>query len=107
VERLTKKTIGCFKYDLKNLEHTPGEFNDYDAFFEYHMAVKRLGELEDTLEPHPIDEWHEDIGPCLWWCFPIEEEPYCGSPLDEYFPDYVTHFTRLSLPIGVNEKGAI
>lgn len=46
-KRLTKKAIGVFKYDLADYEHKFEEFNDYDAFFAYHMAVKRLGELED------------------------------------------------------------
>jgi hypothetical protein len=46
VTRLTEETIGCFKYDLKNLKHKPGEFNDYDAFYAYQIAVKRLGELK-------------------------------------------------------------
>ncbi len=99
MERLTKRTIGCFEYDLKDHKPTPGEFNDYDAFFNYSMAVKRLGELEDALKPTPIEEWHEDIGDCLWWFFPVQEPPYCGSPLDVNFPDYVTHFTKLILPI--------
>lgn len=49
-KRLTEKTIGCFQYDLKDFKHKIGEFNDYDAFFAYSMAVKRLGELEDKIE---------------------------------------------------------
>ena len=49
-ERLTKETVGSFGYDLKDFEHKPKEFNDYDAFFAYKMAVKRLGELEDKIE---------------------------------------------------------
>ena len=101
MERLTKKTIGCFAYDLKNLEHKAKEFNDYDAFYAYSMAVKRLGELEEALVPKPLDEWHEDDGDCLWWKFPIEEPPYCGSPLCTDFPDYVAHFTRLILPLEI------
>lgn len=32
--------------------------------------------------PRSFHEWHEDIGPVLWWKFPIEEASYCGSPLD-------------------------
>jgi hypothetical protein len=48
VERLTKPTIGCFKYDLKDHVHVTGEFGAYDAFFNYNMAVKRLGEYEST-----------------------------------------------------------
>lgn len=66
MERLTEKTIGCFKYDLKNTDHKMRGFNHYDTFFAYNMAVKRLGELEDSLEPRPIEEWGEDYGDCLW-----------------------------------------
>lgn len=36
----------------------------------------------DMFTPRPISEWHEDIGPVLWWKFPIEEPPYVGTPLD-------------------------
>lgn len=49
-KRLTKKTIGCFKYDIKYYKHKVGDFADYDAFFAYNTAVKRLGELEDKIE---------------------------------------------------------
>jgi hypothetical protein len=42
-ERVTEKSIGCFVYDLKDFKHKVGEFGDYDAFFAYSMAVKRLG----------------------------------------------------------------
>ena len=98
MNRLTEKSIGTFKYDLKDFKHKSKEFNDYDAFFAYSMAVKRLGELEDYNELRPIEEWGEDYGDCLWWSFPIEEPPYCGSPMDEDFPEYVTHFTKFNIP---------
>ena len=49
-ERLTKETVGSFGYDLKDFEHKPKEFNDYDAFFAYKMEVKRLGEVEEKIE---------------------------------------------------------
>jgi predicted nuclease with TOPRIM domain len=49
-DRLTEKTSGVFKYDLKDFKHKVGEFNDYDAFFAYNMAVKKLGEYEDEHE---------------------------------------------------------
>lgn len=100
MDRLTEKTTGVFQYDLKNFQHKPKEFNEYDALYAYSNAVKRLGELEDANEPKAIQDWHEDDGDCLWWAFPISEAPYCGSPLDADFPDYVTHFTRLIMPIG-------
>lgn len=102
MDRMTKKSIGAFEYDLKDHVHKTGEFNDYDAFFAYSNAVKRLGELEDANEPMHIDDWHEDDGDCLWWYFPIQEPPYCGNPLDMNFPNYVTHFTRIIIPFEPN-----
>ena len=50
MKRLTEKVKDCFQYDLKDFKHKIGEFGDYDAFFAYSMAVKRLGELEDKIE---------------------------------------------------------
>lgn len=41
----------------------------------------------------PLDEWHEDDGDVLWWKFPIEEPPYVGTPNDEDWPGYHTHWT--------------
>lgn len=49
-KRLTGKTIGSFKYCLKYHKSKSGEFADYDAFFDYSMAIMRLGELEDKIE---------------------------------------------------------
>jgi hypothetical protein len=46
----------------------------------------------------PIDEWHEECGDVLWWTFPLEESPYCGSPLDEDWPGYHTHWTPFVFP---------
>lgn len=43
-------------------------------------------------------EWHEDEGPVLWWRFPIVEPPYCGTPLDDDFPEYATHWTAFATP---------
>ena len=57
MERLTEKTVGCFEYALKDHKAVPGEFCTYDAFFDYSMAVKRLGHYEDTgLEPEEIND---------------------------------------------------
>ena len=49
----------------------------------------------------PIEEWHEELGDCLWWTFPVEEPPYIGSPLDtEWLEDdhKFTHFTEIIVP---------
>lgn len=69
-KRLTTKTTGCFQYDLKDFNHKTGEFSDYDAFFAYSMAVKRLGELEDKIEKgllvprySILQDWQYG-----WWC---------------------------------------
>lgn len=57
MERLTEKSVGCFEYALKDHKAVPGEFGTYDAFFDYMMAVKRLGHYEDTsLEPEEIND---------------------------------------------------
>lgn len=44
----------------------------------------------------PLDDWHEDIGPVLWWFFPVSEAPWVGTPNDDDFlHDYYTHWTPL------------
>lgn len=62
---------------------------------------KRLDSAEGKArhpKPEPRESWHEDDGNVLWWAFPITEPPYVGSPLDEDFPGYLTHWTRIVLP---------
>lgn len=49
-------------------------------------------------KPRPLDDWGEDYGDVLWWVFPIEEPPYVGSPLDEKWPGYHTHWTPIIVP---------
>lgn len=38
--------------------------------------------MTKAVTPRPFHEWHEDVGPVLWWLWPIEQEPYVGTPLD-------------------------
>lgn len=65
----------------------------------------------DTIEHHPdtkagqaaknarpLDEWHEDMGAVLWWRFPVNEAPWCGTPNCDDWPHYHTHFTPLVVP---------
>lgn len=65
----------------------------------------------DTIEHHPdvaaalaartakpLAEWHEDHGAALWWRFPVEEAPWCGTPLCDDWPHYHTHWTPLVVP---------
>lgn len=57
----------------------------------------------DKLMARPLEDWHEDIGAVLWWKFPIDEPPYCGSPLDTDWPGYHTHWTPIQIPVGCAE----
>ncbi len=60
---------------------------------------------EALLTPRPIAEYHEDMGPMLWWhwkwfdgskCWGwSNEEPYVGSPLDLGFTVEAHTTTRL------------
>lgn len=65
----------------------------------------------DTIEHHPdtkagraakqalpLAEWHEDMGAVLWWRFPVDEEPWCGTPTSDGWPHYHTHWTPLVVP---------
>ena len=71
--------------------------------FEIVEDLKKLDEPTKVIA-HLAEKWHEDIGPVLWWDFPVEEPPYCGTPLDDDFPKYKTHFTELHIPDVVEEE---
>ena len=65
--------------------------------------------IEQLDEPQKVKarlakHWDEDLGDCLWWDFPVEEPPYCGTPLDDDFPKYKTHFTELHIPDEVEKE---
>lgn len=59
------------------------------------LYQETAGKLDELAELRPRDEYHEDDGPVLWWKVPIAEPPYCGTALDDDFPDYVTHWSPL------------
>ena len=50
------------------------------------------------MKAQPLSAWTEEDGNVLWWRFPIEEPPYAGTPLDDDFPDHVTHWTPIVVP---------
>lgn len=57
-----------------------------------------LKEYYEALQP--IEDWTEDDGNVLWWCLPICEPPYCGTPYDTDFradngEGYFTHFSYI------------
>lgn len=52
----------------------------------------------DAKQASPLAEWNEDVGVTLWWRFPVEEPPYCGSPTYDDWPGYHTHWTPILVP---------
>jgi len=70
--------------------------------------VATVGELLATAPvARPISEWHEDYGNALWWRFPIDEPPYSGSPLDDDWPGYHTHWTPIVCPDDPGQRGPL
>jgi hypothetical protein len=79
------------------------------------LAAASSLSLQDG-QPRPSSEYHKNMGPVLWWKFPVNEPPYCGTPNDLGFsveiatatqkqlvwvggwPGYHTHFTRIDAP---------
>ena len=57
------------------------------------------GIFEEIYDPKPFHLYHEDMGPKLWWRFPIEEPPFVGTPLDTDWPGHHTHFTAIIKPM--------
>lgn len=57
-----------------------------------------MASYETEIEAKPLDDWHEEIGNCLWWVFPVQEPPYVGTPHDSDWPEYHTHWTPIPLP---------
>lgn len=58
-----------------------------------------MSDIEKYLKARPLSEYHEDMGPVLWWCLTetgvtgngkllhidrkwLGEPPYCGTPND-------------------------
>lgn len=68
--------------------------------------IKIINQLDEPTKviAQLSEKWHEDIGPVLWWDFPVDEPPYCGTPLDDDFPKYKTHFTELHIPDEVEQE---
>lgn len=52
-------------------------------------------EVERLHTARPLSEWHEDYGEVLWWRLPVDEPPFCGSPLGSDWPGYHTHWTPM------------
>ncbi len=69
------------------------------------IEVARVDAQHGRPTPRPLAEYHEDIGPMLWWRFPIMEPPYVGQPSDDDWPGYHTHWTPIVVPVDPKETG--
>jgi hypothetical protein len=49
--------------------------------------------MSATTIPEAFENWHEEHGPVVWWKFPVEEQAWIGTPLDDNWPGYHTHWT--------------
>jgi hypothetical protein len=57
-----------------------------------------------AVQPRPEHDWHEDDGAVLWWRFPVQEPPHCGTPHDSDWPFFEDESDRLWwTPIHGNE----
>lgn len=64
-------------------------------------VAKGRAESDEIRRLRARDSWGEDDGAAVWWTVPIAEPPYVGTPLDDDFPDYATHWTPLVMPLEV------
>lgn len=55
--------------------------------------VRAAPQPPSTQNARPLSEWHEDDGPVVWWLFPVHEPAWIGTPLDDGWPGYHTHWT--------------
>jgi len=95
--------------ELRRIAHALGACHCWDFGCEpadLATILERIHHL-DTIEREsiesrlmrPLAEWHDDRGAVLWWALGVGEPPYAGTPLDDDFPDHVTHWTPIPEPI--------
>lgn len=56
------------------------------------MIAERCAK-QDAEMPRPLADWHEDDGAVVWWMIPVDEPAWIGTPLDDGWPGYHTHWT--------------
>lgn len=82
----------------KLLAQGSGEKSQHENVIEARQCITRYLDMQAARDAasspaasnaavvRPFAEWHEDIGPVLWW-YP-DEPPYAGTPLDDDWPGY-------------------
>lgn len=62
------------------------------------LLMERWNRRAFVTRARPLAAYHDDDGPVLWWRFPIDEPPYVGTPGDDDWPGYHTHWTPIDVP---------
>lgn len=72
---------GCVDPDADNIEH--------------HADTK---DGRKAKEPRLLSDWRDEMGPVLWWHFPVTEAPFFGTPSTEGWKSHHTHWTPVIVP---------
>jgi hypothetical protein len=92
-------SLCCYKGETLNNKGLAMAYNNEAEWLSRTVYLsERTKKAQKPVVARPLEEWHEDLGEVLWWKFPIDEAPYCGSPLCSDWPGYHTHFTMLDIP---------
>ncbi|MFR7350478.1 hypothetical protein [Peptoniphilus sp.] len=106
-KKMTSQSVGGdFTLETLKGQDLIGLYRDYDVFFAHWIAINRLGKLEDALTLRKQEEWHEDMGACLWFRDGKIVEPpfYVGGLLDTNFPnDSAKYFVQIPMIFEVEE----
>ena len=78
--------------------------NASSVYLDGHDEISLTEPQAEKVEARLAEHWNEDMGDVLWWNFPVEEPPYCGTPLDEHFPKYKTHFSMIDMPNEIEKQ---
>lgn len=92
-------------FDRGGYDHYPLELSlfDEDEWLHENDEISLAEPQAEKVEARLAEHWNEDMGDVLWWDFPVEEPPYCGTPLDEHFPKYKTHFSTIDMPTEIEK----
>ena len=107
IEKLTVKRDDVLHFQKLYKPGDVGWSANESKAIAFNIAINTLEQIDEPqaekVGARLAEHWHEDIGPVLWWNFPVEEPPYCGTPLDERFPKYKTHFTTIDMPTEIEQ----
>lgn len=102
IEKLTIKRDDALHFQKLYRAGDVGWSANESKAIAFNIAINTLQQIDEPqaqkVEARLAEHWNEDVGDVLWWDFPVEEPPYCGTPLDEHFPKYKTHFSMIDMP---------